>query len=46
MKVQSRDTSMYKILTSMDFVLSCLKEAKGKHTYINVSYFKAYVNLS
>jgi hypothetical protein len=45
MKVQSRDTGMYEILTSMGFVLSCLEEAKGKYTHINASYFKAYVNL-
>jgi hypothetical protein len=36
---------MHEILTSMDFVLSCLEEAKGKHTHMNASYFKACVNL-
>jgi hypothetical protein len=46
MKVQSHDTSLYEVLTSMDFILTHLEAAKQKVTSIDTAYFKACVNLS
>jgi hypothetical protein len=45
-RMQSRDTSLYEVLTSMDFILTHLESAKLKPTYTAASYFKACVNLS
>ncbi|KAM0691376.1 hypothetical protein Q7P36_010147 [Cladosporium allicinum] len=41
MRVQSRDTSLYEVLTSMDFILTHLESAKLKPTYTAAPYFKA-----
>jgi hypothetical protein len=45
MTVQSRDTGLYEVLTSMDFILTHLESTKLKHTYTAAPYFKACVNL-
>jgi hypothetical protein len=45
MKVQSHDTSLYEVLTSMDFILTHLEAAKQKVTSTDAAYFKACVNL-
>jgi hypothetical protein len=45
MRVQSRDTSLYEVLTSMDFILTHLESTKLKPTYTATPYFKACVNL-
>lgn len=45
MRVQSRDTGLYEVLTSMDFILTHLESAKLKPTYTAAPYFKACVNL-
>jgi hypothetical protein len=46
MKVQSHDTGLYEVLTSVDFILTHLEAAKQKITTTDGSYFKACVNLS
>jgi hypothetical protein len=45
MKVQSHDTGLHEVLTSMDFILTHLETAKQKITTTDGSYFKACVNL-
>jgi len=45
MKVQSHDTGLHEVLTSMDFILTYLEAAKQKITTTDGSYFKACVNL-
>jgi hypothetical protein len=45
MKVQSHDTGLHEVLTSMDFILTHLEAAKQKITTTDGSYFKACVNL-
>jgi hypothetical protein len=46
MKVQTHDTGLHEVLTSMDFILTHLEAAKDKITTTDASYFKACVNLS
>jgi hypothetical protein len=44
-RVQSCDTSLYEVLTSIDFILMHLESTKLKPTYTAAPYFKACVNL-
>jgi hypothetical protein len=46
MRVQSHDTGLYEVLTTMDYILAHLEAAKEKPTYTDAPYFKACVNLS
>jgi hypothetical protein len=44
-KVQSHDTSLYEVLTSIDFILTHLEATKQKVTSTDAAYFKACINL-
>jgi len=44
-RVQSHDTGLHEVLTTMDYILAHLEAAKEKPTYTDAPYFKACVNL-
>jgi hypothetical protein len=46
MRVSEKDSTLYNVLTLIDFILIQLERAKEQSTHTDASYYKVYVNLS